>query len=108
MYIDQDQFKLQKQAARASAVHDYYGWRMDKEFDEAIVSQLEQNKAQLSVDAKIVREHGNRLRSTLPALRARHQELAQELRQERERQAAIEACEPGTLKELYEAIDEQK
>ncbi|KAN0066138.1 hypothetical protein ACQY0O_000232 [Thecaphora frezii] len=102
------QFKLQKQAARALAVSDYYGWRMDKEFDAEMVQTLQAYHGRLQCDLEIVEEKRERLsKHLLPPLRARHLELEWELNAARRRQMEIEECDQEELKSLYASIEEQ-
>ncbi|SPO34584.1 uncharacterized protein PSFLO_00055 [Pseudozyma flocculosa] len=102
------QFKLQKQAARALAVSDYYGWRMDKEFDAEMVQTLQAYHGRLQCDLQIVEEKREVLgQKLLPPLRTRHLELQRELNAARRRQKEIEECDQDELKSLYASIEEQ-
>ncbi|KAI3626363.1 hypothetical protein CBS9595_001724 [Malassezia furfur] len=102
------QLHVHKQAARAAAMHDYYGWRTDMQFDEELAQLLARHRDVLRRDAAVVDERRARLHDTqLPALRARHAALAHQLAAARARQAAIAACDPEELRELHASIEEQ-
>ncbi|WFC93622.1 hypothetical protein MBRA1_000243 [Malassezia brasiliensis] len=102
------QLHVHKQAARAAAMHDYYGWRTDMQFDEELAQLLARHRDVLRRDAAVVEERRAQLHNTqLPALRARHAALAHQLAAARARQAAIAACDPEELRELHASIEEQ-
>lgn len=102
------QLHVHKQAARAAAMHDYYGWRTDMQFDEELAQLLARHRDVLRRDAATVDERRAQLYDTqLPALRARHAALAHQLAAARARQAAIAACDPEELRELHASIEEQ-
>ena len=102
------QLNVHKQAARAAAMHDYYGWRTDMQFDEELAQMLARHRDLLRRDASAVEERRARLDATqLPALRAHHAALAQKIAQAHARQQAIAACDPDELRELHASIEEQ-
>ena len=102
------QLSVHKQAARAAAMTDYYGWRTDMQFDDDQAAFLAYHRNLLRRDALAVDERRTRLVNTcLPALRAHHAALAKKLAAAQERQAAIANCDPDELRTLYEEIDEQ-
>lgn len=102
------QLNVHKQAARAAAMHDYYGWRTDMQYDDEMVAALTQHRDALRRDAE--RVHARRIElaeHVVPALRARHAELRRRVDEARARQQAIRECNPDELRELHASIDEQ-
>lgn len=102
------QFKLQKQAARAHSVAQYYGWRLDNEFDDEVAAKLETNRSRLQedaskLDAKLL-QLGHQL---LPDLRKRHAEVKAHLKAEKEHQAAVAASDQNELTAIHAAIEDQ-
>lgn len=102
------QFKLQKQAARALVSADYYGWRLDKEFDQEMIQTLQAYHGRLQCDLHIVDTKKQQLQQEiLPVLRAKHAKLKADLALAKMRQAEIETCDAEELKGLYSSIEEQ-
>ncbi|SPO19783.1 uncharacterized protein UTRI_00175_B [Ustilago trichophora] len=102
------QFKLQKQAARALVSADYYGWRLDKEFDQEMIQTLQAYHGRLQCDLHIVNTKKEQLQQEiLPVLRVKHAKLKADLALARQRQAEIETCDDEELKGLYSSIEEQ-
>ncbi|SOV03201.1 uncharacterized protein UDID_00217 [Ustilago sp. UG-2017a] len=102
------QFKLQKQAARALVSADYYGWRLDKEFDQEMIQTLQAYHGRLQCDLHIVDTKKQQLQQEiLPVLRAKHAKLKADLALAKKRQAEIESCDVEELKGLYSSIEEQ-
>ena len=102
------QFKLQKQAARALVSADYYGWRLDKEFDQEMIQTLQAYHGRLQCDLHIVNTKKEQLQQEiLPVLRAKHAKLKADLALAKERQSEIETCDAEELKGLYSSIEEQ-
>ncbi|KAJ1037525.1 hypothetical protein NDA10_007678 [Ustilago hordei] len=102
------QFKLQKQAARALVSADYYGWRLDKEFDQEMIQTLQAYHGRLQCDLHIVDTKKQQLQQEiLPVLRAKHAKLKADLALAKKRQAEIETCDAEELKGLYSSIEEQ-
>ena len=102
------QLNVHKQAARAAAMHDYYGWRTDTQFDDELVMRLTQHRAVLERSAIHVDEANSALGKELPTLRARHAELSRRVATARQRHAAIEACDKNELRQLHASIEEQE
>lgn len=102
------QLNVHKQAARAAAMHDYYGWRTDMEFDDELVAQLEQCRDALRRDLEHTTARHAQWHELLPALRARHAELLQRVSDARTRQQQIQECDPDELKALRASVDEQE
>lgn len=102
------QLNVHKQAARAAAMHDYYGWRTDTQFDDELVMRLTQHRAVLERSATHVDEANSALGKELPTLRARHAELSRRVATARQRHAAIEACDKNELRQLHASIEEQE
>ncbi|GAC96714.1 chromosome segregation protein [Pseudozyma hubeiensis SY62] len=102
------QFKLQKQAARALVSADYYGWRLDKEFDQEMIQTLQAYHGRLQCDLHIVNSKKEQLQQEiLPVLRVKHAKLKADLALAKRRQAEIETCDAEELKGLYSSIEEQ-
>ncbi|CDR99911.1 uncharacterized protein SPSC_02374 [Sporisorium scitamineum] len=102
------QFKLQKQAARALVSADYYGWRLDKEFDQDMIQTLQAYHGRLQCDLHIVNTRKEQLQQEiLPVLRVKHAKLKADLALAKQRQAEIETCDADELKGLYSSIEEQ-
>ncbi|SPO20699.1 uncharacterized protein UTRI_00175 [Ustilago trichophora] len=102
------QFKLQKQAARALVSADYYGWRLDKEFDQEMIQTLQAYHGRLQCDLHIVNIKKEQLQQEiLPVLRVKHAKLKADLALAKQRQAEIETCDAEELKGLYSSIEEQ-
>ena len=102
------QLNVHKQAARAAAMHDYYGWRTDMQYDDDMVLALTQHRDALRADQERVLGKRTMLENELlPALRERHAELKQRVDEARARQEAIRQCDPEELKQLHASIDEQ-
>ncbi|PWZ02897.1 hypothetical protein BCV70DRAFT_197155 [Testicularia cyperi] len=102
------QFKLQKQAARALVCADYYGWRLDKEFDQEMIQTLQAYHGRLQCDLHIVTTKRQQLQQELlPVLRAKHAQLKADLASAKTRQAEIETCDADELRGLYSSIEEQ-
>ncbi|TKY90169.1 hypothetical protein EX895_000167 [Sporisorium graminicola] len=102
------QFKLQKQAARALVSADYYGWRLDKEFDQEMIQTLQAYHGRLQCDLHIVNTKKEQLQQEiLPVLRIKHAKLKADLSLAKQRQAEIETCDADELKGLYSSIEEQ-
>ncbi|KDN52957.1 hypothetical protein K437DRAFT_272011 [Tilletiaria anomala UBC 951] len=102
------QFKLQKQCARAHSVGQYYGWRLDNEYDEDTVKRLQANRRRLDEDAAKLAAKSLRLREELlPELRARHAQLKAELQAEKLHQAAVAASDQEELGGIHAAIEDQ-
>lgn len=102
------QLNVHKQAARAAAMHDYYGWRTDMQYDDEIVAMLTQHRDALQADAERVHARREELEvELLPALRARHTELKRRVHEAHARQQAIRACDPEELRHLHASMDEQ-
>ncbi|KAI3479851.1 hypothetical protein L1887_58098 [Cichorium endivia] len=102
------QFKLQKQAARALVSADYYGWRLDKEFDQEMIQTLQAYHGRLQCDLHIVETKRQQLQQEiLPVLRAKHAKLKADLALAKQRQAEIETCDAEELRGLYSSIEEQ-
>ncbi|SJX60171.1 uncharacterized protein SRS1_11485 [Sporisorium reilianum f. sp. reilianum] len=102
------QFKLQKQAARALVSADYYGWRLDKEFDQEMIQTLQAYHGRLQCDLHIVNTKKEQLQQEiLPVLRVKHAKLKADLALAKQRQAEIETCDADELKGLYSSIEEQ-
>jgi len=102
------QFKLQKQAARALVTSDYYGWRLDKEFDQEMIQTLQAYHGRLQCDLHIVDTKKQQLQQDiLPVLRVKHAKLKADLALAKQRQAEIETCDAEELKSLYSSIEEQ-
>ncbi|PKI85645.1 hypothetical protein MVES_000493 [Malassezia vespertilionis] len=103
------QLNVHKQAARAAAMHDYYGWRTDMQFDEELTAMLSRHRDILEHDAETVHAKRARLEAELlPALRASHAALAQKVQDARAKQQAIAACDPDELRQLHASIEEQQ
>ncbi|WFC98570.1 hypothetical protein MYAM1_001300 [Malassezia yamatoensis] len=102
------QLNVHKQAARAAAMHDYYGWRTDMEFDEELAQMLERHRDLLKQDAEQVAKDRTMLcDEKLPLIRAHHAELKKKIADSHARQAAIAACDADELRELLASIEEQ-
>lgn len=102
------QFKLQKQAARALVSADYYGWRLDKEFDQEMIQTLQAYHGRLQCDLHIVNTKKEQLQQEiLPVLRVKHAKLKADLALAKQRQAEIDTCDADELKGLYSSIEEQ-
>ena len=102
------QFKLQKQAARALVSADYYGWRLDKEFDQEMIQTLQAYHGRLQCDLHIVNTKKEQLQlEILPVLRVKHAKLKVDLASAKKRQTEIETCDAEELKGLYSSIEEQ-
>uniref|UniRef100_V5F2T2 Chromosome segregation protein n=2 Tax=Kalmanozyma brasiliensis (strain GHG001) TaxID=1365824 RepID=V5F2T2_KALBG len=102
------QFKLQKQAARALVSADYYGWRLDKEFDQEMIQTLQAYHGRLQCDLHIVNSKKEQLQQDiLPVLRVKHAKLKADLALAKKRQDEIETCDADELKGLYSSIEEQ-
>ncbi|WFD29294.1 hypothetical protein MSPP1_000301 [Malassezia sp. CBS 17886] len=102
------QLHVHKQAARAAAMHDYYGWRTDVQFDEEIVVTLLRHREVLQ-DAHdaLQTQHAQLCGELLPVLRARHAALHERVALARRRQQAIHECDQDELRQLMESIEEQ-
>ncbi|SNX81449.1 uncharacterized protein MEPE_00154 [Melanopsichium pennsylvanicum] len=102
------QFKLQKQAARALVSADYYGWRLDKEFDQEMIQTLQAYSGRLQCDLHIVNTKKEQLQQEiLPVLRVKHAKLKADLALAKQRHAEIENCDGEELKGLHGSIEEQ-
>ncbi|WFD33934.1 hypothetical protein MCUN1_000760 [Malassezia cuniculi] len=102
------QLNVHKQAARAAAMHDYYGWRTDTQFDDELVSRLAQHRTILQRSARHVDEANKAFDADLPVIRARHAELRRLVSTARSRHAEIEACDKSELRQLHASIEEQE
>lgn len=102
------QLNVHKQAARAAAMHDYYGWRTDMQYDDDMVLALAQHRDALRADQeRVLGKRATLEDELLPTLRERHAELKQRVDEARARQEAIRQCDPEELKQLHASIDEQ-
>ncbi|KAL4400010.1 mitotic spindle assembly checkpoint signaling protein [Malassezia pachydermatis] len=102
------QLNVHKQAARAAAMHDYYGWRTDMEFDEEMTALLQKHRDLLQADrATLEAKEAQLTKTLLPALRARYADLHARVQEAWKRQEAIRQCDPEELKQLHASIDEQ-
>lgn len=102
------QLNVHKQAARAAAMHDYYGWRTDMQFDEELVARLQRHRALLERDARTVAAKRTQLEyELLPVLRERHAQLAERVQHARQRQREIHECDKEELRQLHASIEEQ-
>ncbi|WFD42658.1 hypothetical protein MPSI1_001306 [Malassezia psittaci] len=102
------QLNVHKQAARAAAMHDYYGWRTDMEFDEELAQMLERHRDLLKQDAQqVAKDRMVLCDEKLPLIRAHHAELKKKIADSQARQAAIAACDADELRELLASIEEQ-
>lgn len=100
-------FGLQKQAARATAIRDYYDWRAETEFNDEVLEGLRQNVEKLVNDEEMIVKNGRLLKeSLLPTLRERDIELERELEIERKRCDEIEEMKEN-LDQAMEEIGEQ-
>ena len=102
------QLNVHKQAARAAAMHDYYGWRTDTQFDDDLVMRLTQHRAVLARSAAHIDDANAALGADLTVVRERHAALAARVAAARSRHAAIEACDKGELRQLHASIEEQE
>jgi hypothetical protein len=101
-------FKIQKAAARASALQAYYAWRTDRQFSDANLRKWEDVRIKLEDDVQFVQETSKLVESEiLPVLRFRHQQLAEQVEMERSRQKLLEKSDDEEMNELHRAMEEQ-
>lgn len=93
---------------RAESLQQYYGWRLDNEYDGESLKRLQANKAHLEHNAEIVRAKSHKLGDELlPMLRERHEQVRAELLAEKQHQAAVAADDQAALKSVHAAIGDQ-
>lgn len=102
------QLNVHKQAARAAAMHDYYGWRTDMQYDDDMARMLAQHRDVLRAEAaRIQKRQATLEQELLPVLRAHHAELRRRVDEAHARQRDIRACDPDELRQLHASIEEQ-
>jgi len=102
------QLNVHKQAARAAAMHDYYGWRTDMQYDDDMARMLAQHRDVLRAEAARVQERHNTLeQELLPLLRTHHAALRRRVDEAHARQREIRACDADELRQLHASMEEQ-
>lgn len=102
------QLNVHKQAARAAAMHDYYGWRTDMQYDDEMARLLAHHRDMLRAEAARVQERQTELEhEVLPVLRTHHAELRRRVDEAHARQRSIRACDADELRQLHASMEEQ-
>lgn len=102
------QLNVHKQAARAAAMHDYYGWRTDMQYDDDMARMLAQHRDVLRAEgARIQHRQSTLEEELLPVLRAHHAELRRRVDEAHARQREIRACDADELRQLHASMEEQ-
>ncbi|MCO5565576.1 hypothetical protein L7F22_019250 [Adiantum nelumboides] len=101
-------FKIQKSAARAIALKAYYGWRTDKQFDDAALQEMEKMKLNLEKDFITMKDANEAVgQFALPKLRSQAQTLEKSLANTRKRQQEIDEWDVEEMRAMHSAMQEQ-